>query len=328
MWRRFILAAVGIAVAALALAHVVGSAASLDVDGGTIQAFSLGAHVETATVPVAAIIDLVAESLDEEAEGEDVTAYIELPRGFDVAAIDVASVVLCTSTACVPADAGPGEVGDFDGDSVTDYMVEFDGRLVIALVADTAAPVEVTFTVSGLVAGVPFAGADAIQIVGPDEDATSPVSTPQVSELSVSPEVSVSPETSEYPRWARRGEEARRRATRSATFPAGSRVTTCRCIPICYLCGEHEAVVGTFGPVGTDTTATRPSQTRCVPRSKSTGRRVGPSKPSSVRTRWSRRMVRRPWSPVPMPAAGPSSVTRAMTPRNAGEVAAGGILGE
>ena len=181
-------------------------------------------------MPVAAIIDLVAESLDEEAEGEDVTAYIELPRGFDVAAIDVASVVLCTSTACVPADAGPGEVGDFDGDSVTDYMVEFDGRLVIALVADTAAPVEITFTVSGLVAGVPFAGADAIQIVGPDEDATSPVSTPQVSELSVSPEVSVSPETSEYPRWARRGRMPAAVPYARPPSPAGSRVTTCRCI--------------------------------------------------------------------------------------------------
>jgi hypothetical protein len=200
MRRRFVLAAVGIAVAGLALAHVVGSAASLDLDGGTLQAFSLGAHVEAAAVPVAAVVDIVAESLDEGAEGENVTAYIELPKGFDVAAIDVATVVLCTSTACVPADADPGEVGDGDGDGVADRMVKFDRQLVIALVADTAAPVEVTFTVSGLVAGVAFAGADTVQILGPDEDPTAPLSTPQVSasfEPPISPEVSVSPEASE-----------------------------------------------------------------------------------------------------------------------------------
>lgn len=188
---RAALLATGLAVMALMLAGMTASATSLPVQGGTLQAFSLAAQIDPPAAPLPATVDIQPDSIQTGSQGEDVAAYVELPEGYDVAAIEIGTVVLCASGGCVSAHAAPHEVGDHDGDQVSDRMVKFGRGSLIALVSDVEVPAGVSFTVSGLVAGVPFAGADTVQFVGPP---TSP--TP---EASPEPEVSPTPEVPPAP---------------------------------------------------------------------------------------------------------------------------------
>ena len=129
---------------------------------GIAGTVNIGAFTPTPTPnPLSATVDIKPDTLNPTGEGEWVTAsYIELPEGYDVADIDVSTVLL---EGTIPAELEPIIIGDYDSDGVPDLMVKFDRQAVIAYLGDTTG--EVTLTVSGRVAGVPFEGSDTITVI-------------------------------------------------------------------------------------------------------------------------------------------------------------------
>ena len=61
------------------------------------------------------IIDFDPNTLNLRSKGRFITVYIELPEGFDVNQIDIASILLNDS---VPALDKPTEIGDYDKDGI------------------------------------------------------------------------------------------------------------------------------------------------------------------------------------------------------------------
>ena len=107
-----------------------------------------------------ATVDFDPDTLNLKSKGKVVTVYIELPEGYDVEEIDISTVML---NGIVPAMAKPTEIGDHDGDGVSDLMVKFDRSDV----QDVLKPGnEVEVTVSGeLTDGTDFEGNDTIRVI-------------------------------------------------------------------------------------------------------------------------------------------------------------------
>jgi len=151
---------------------MIGTAAELKIDGGVLQVFHMDVNIE---IPrISAEVDIKPESLQKKSAGQAVTVFIELPQGYDVADIDVATIRLCLGTApCdggVAPDGAPGakpKMGDHDGDGVSDLKVTFDRASVVALVGNVQPPATITFTVSGKVASCIFAGSDTVRLIDP-----------------------------------------------------------------------------------------------------------------------------------------------------------------
>ena len=124
-------------------------------------------------------LDLEPDPLNLTSEGEPVTAYIELPAGFALTEVDIASILLGGS---IPARPEPVEIGDYDGDGVADLMVQFDRAAVVALLSGSAGAArlssqagEVRLTVVGETTdGVAFEGSDTIRL----EEVQTPTATP------------------------------------------------------------------------------------------------------------------------------------------------------
>ena len=107
-------------------------------------------------------IDIDPDVLNLKSKGTWITCYIELPEGFDVGDIDVATLML---NGQVPSEPHPTAVGDYDGDGVADLMVKFD-------LAATQATVEVgdsvqISVVGDLIDGTVFKGSDTIRVIEP-----------------------------------------------------------------------------------------------------------------------------------------------------------------
>jgi nucleoid-associated protein YgaU len=175
MWRMWLAIAVTVLIAA---SVVVGWAAKLMVDGGTLQAFTYPADLG----PVATV-DIDPDTLKPESQGEFVMAYIELPQGYDVADIDLSTVTLEVDgvAGSVPAAPSPTAVGDEDGDGIPDRMVKFSREAVVALLDGRTG--DITFRVKGDVSGSPFEGTDTIQLLtsqgdGEDAEAAAPQERP------------------------------------------------------------------------------------------------------------------------------------------------------
>jgi predicted GH43/DUF377 family glycosyl hydrolase len=77
-------------------------------------------------------VDFNPNSLSLRSMGEWITGYIELPEGYDVADINVSSLML-NDTVLVDPDA-PTLIGDYDEDGVPDLMVKFDRSEVAAYI--------------------------------------------------------------------------------------------------------------------------------------------------------------------------------------------------
>jgi len=118
--------------------------------------------VEVASVPepIPAPIDIDPDALNLKSEGKWITCYIELPEGYDVADIDVSTVVL---NDLVPAESRPTGILDHDGDGILELMVKFSRSAVQGLLG-TADEAELTVT-GELADGTPFEGADTIKVV-------------------------------------------------------------------------------------------------------------------------------------------------------------------
>ncbi|UCE28568.1 MAG: hypothetical protein JSV85_04615 [Candidatus Bathyarchaeota archaeon] len=73
---------------------------------------------------VSAAIDVDPDTLSLRSQGRWITAYIELPEGYNVSDVDVSSIKL-NETFSVDPDA-PTQIGDYDSDGIPDLMVKFN----------------------------------------------------------------------------------------------------------------------------------------------------------------------------------------------------------
>jgi hypothetical protein len=115
---------------------------------------------------VAATVNLDPDSWNVKRPGagpRQATAYIELPQGYDVAEITVATVELFADGELLAAQASPVEVGDADGDGVPDLMVKFDGRALGDLLRPYPGRVELS-VVGFLQGGEAFVGGDVVRV--------------------------------------------------------------------------------------------------------------------------------------------------------------------
>lgn len=119
---------------------------------------------------IPATVDIHPDTLNLMSRGKWITAYIELPEGYNVSDIDVSTLLL---NGTVPAELYPTEVGDYDNDTVPDLMVKFDRANVIEYILNTTTLepdkfMKITLTVTGkLYDGIPFEGSDIIRVIIP-----------------------------------------------------------------------------------------------------------------------------------------------------------------
>jgi len=119
--------------------------------------------------PIPAAIDIDPDTLNLKSNGEWITAYIELPEGYDVSDIEVNSIQVNDA---IPIDVeAPATVGDYDLDSVPDLMVKFDRASIIELLdandysEDTGKSCFATLTITGTVLDTTFEGSDTIKVL-------------------------------------------------------------------------------------------------------------------------------------------------------------------
>jgi hypothetical protein len=106
--------------------------------------------------------------------GNWITAYIELPEGYDVNDIDVNSIRLTVESNefLVDLEAAYG-VGDYDIDGIPDLMAKFDRQdIVVSLEAidyywDFGEGELIEFIVSGNIENFLFTGSELIRVIRP-----------------------------------------------------------------------------------------------------------------------------------------------------------------
>jgi parallel beta-helix repeat protein len=115
-----------------------------------------------------ATIYVEPEVLNLKGEGEWFDAFIELPEGYNVADIDVSTIVLNNT---IPAELTPRAINDYDGDGIPDLMVKFNRTAVSQLILSEGIKYgNVTLTVSGqLNDGTLFEGSDVIRVKMPGD---------------------------------------------------------------------------------------------------------------------------------------------------------------
>jgi squalene-hopene/tetraprenyl-beta-curcumene cyclase len=116
-----------------------------------------------------ATVKIEPETLNLKSKGKWVTAYIELPEGYNVSDINISSILL---NGTIPVDVNaPTAIGDYDGDGVPDLMVKFNRTAVCQLILSKGVMVgNVTLTVSGKLAnGIGFEGCDTIRVRMPGD---------------------------------------------------------------------------------------------------------------------------------------------------------------
>jgi len=124
---------------------------------------------------VNATIDIYPQSLNlmSKGRGRWITVYIELPENYNVADINVSTLML---NDIISAELRPTATGDYDNDTIPDLMVKFDRTEVISYILANVNMTEliekrfitVTLTITGkLYNGTPFQGSDTIRIIMP-----------------------------------------------------------------------------------------------------------------------------------------------------------------
>ena len=119
-------------------------------------------------VVISTKVDIAPDTLNLKSQGgqNSFTAYIELPSGYDVGLINVASVKMSVNGASIAAQLTPTSVGDYDGDKIPDRMVKFDRQALIAALDGRTG--DIKLTVSGkLKSGYAFTGSDTIKVINP-----------------------------------------------------------------------------------------------------------------------------------------------------------------
>lgn len=109
---------------------------------------------------IEATVDFHPETLNRKSKGNWVTVYIELPEDYDVADIDISTILL---NGIIPAEIHPTDIGDHDNDDFPDLMVKFNRSAVIDLLS-TGDDREITIT-GELSDGTLFEGTDEIRVI-------------------------------------------------------------------------------------------------------------------------------------------------------------------
>ena len=133
---------------------------------------------------LSATLEFDPDNLNVRSRGRWVTCHIELPEGYGVADIDIASIML---NGDVQAEERPWEIGDYDSDGIDDLMVKFD-RLAVCRVLAVGDSVAVT--VSGEVGTHQFSGTDYIRVANPPSSKSErsvAMPSPEKVALAVSP---------------------------------------------------------------------------------------------------------------------------------------------
>jgi hypothetical protein len=109
------------------------------------------------------VIDFDPDTINVRSKGQFVTAYIELPSGFDANKIDISSILLNNS---VPALSKPVAIGDHDKDGTADLMVKFERNKVQSIIGTgREALINITGKISHNGSRLDFKGDDTIKIV-------------------------------------------------------------------------------------------------------------------------------------------------------------------
>lgn len=130
---------------------------------------------------IQATLDIDPDTLNVKSNGQWITAYIELPTGYEVADIDLATVVLTHSDIYQDYAVTDPQYGfvtdpnaylmDHDGDGIMERMVKFDrialcNYLAIADLDSGDKFYDVPLTVAGqLFDGTPFEGSDTLVVI-------------------------------------------------------------------------------------------------------------------------------------------------------------------
>jgi hypothetical protein len=117
--------------------------------------------------PIAATVDVEPDAINLKSRGQWITAYIQLPEGYD--AIDIDAVTILLNEIVSPVlDPKHGFVTnsneylvDHGGDGTLERMVKFNRAEVMALLSVG----EATLTITGKVDGTPFEGTDTIRVI-------------------------------------------------------------------------------------------------------------------------------------------------------------------
>lgn len=108
-------------------------------------------------------IDLDPDVLNLKSKGKFITAYIELPVGFDVNQIDISSIFLNNSVISL---SRPTEIGDYDNDGLPDLMVKFErSRIQNILGPGEKVPITITGKVFHNGNYLNFKGDDKIRVI-------------------------------------------------------------------------------------------------------------------------------------------------------------------
>ncbi|MEW6222273.1 MAG: hypothetical protein AB1476_02980, partial [Candidatus Hadarchaeota archaeon] len=118
---------------------------------------------------IPAAVDIDPDTLNLKGNGRWVTAYIELPQGYDFGNVGIPAIMLNDA---VPAESSPTygfvkdpQLVDRDADGLPELMVKFDRAAVQAL----ASVGDVKLTVTGKWHAVLFEGSDNIRVIDPGQ---------------------------------------------------------------------------------------------------------------------------------------------------------------
>jgi len=116
-----------------------------------------------------AIIDVCPDALNLKGKGRWVTVYIELPEGYNVSDINIATILL---NGTIPVDpTAPYEIGDYDNDGIPDLTVKFNRTAVSEFILSKGIKFgNVTLTITGMLIDVTrFEGSDTIKVRMPGD---------------------------------------------------------------------------------------------------------------------------------------------------------------
>jgi hypothetical protein len=122
---------------------------------------------QPSTIP--ATINIEPNTLNLKSKGEWITNYIELPEGYDVSDVDIASIKLNDTITIDPS--APITIKDYIEDGMSDLIVKFNKNQIIEWlytlisIEETIHPHEVMVRTTGTIKEATFEGYQTIKII-------------------------------------------------------------------------------------------------------------------------------------------------------------------